>query len=223
MVHQALDPPIYREKRLPMTFEAFMALVDDHSHAEWVDGEATFSCPRPSPTSFSVDSFIVFSPTMFGFSALAPYSMPHSGCGLRDGRSYREPDLVFIGRHHTPRSDAAWLEDPVDLAVELISGESVTRECDEKMVEYAATGVPEYWLRDPRVGSQRAEFYQRSPDGSFLSIDLNADGRYHSDAIQGFWVDPNWFWQDPLPDPARLMAEIDPHAWRDPTTPSKTP
>jgi hypothetical protein len=40
-------------------------------------------------------------------------------------------------------------------------------------------------------------------------------GHCHSTAFPGFWLDPDWFWQDPLPNVDRLMMRIAPEAyWR---------
>jgi hypothetical protein len=49
-------------------------------------------------------------------------------------------------------------------------------------------------------------------DGACRAEPLDAEGRYHSPALPGFWLRPDWLRQDPLPDPWRLLAEIAPAA-----------
>jgi hypothetical protein len=31
--------------------------------------------------------------------------------------------------------------------------------------------------------------------------------------LPGFWFDPTWFWQDPLPNPLAILRRISPEAW----------
>ena len=37
---------------------------------------------------------------------------------------------------------------------------------------------------------------------------MDGEGHYHSRVLPGFWLDPNWLWQDPLPDPDALKPII---------------
>jgi Uma2 family endonuclease len=101
---------------------------------------------------------------------------------------------------------------PADLAVELISDDSVTRDRRDKFAEYAAAGIPEYWLLDPRPDHHRADFYALGPDRTYEAIPLDAEGRFASRVLPGFWLDPAWLWQDPLPKPAEILRRIVPDA-----------
>ena len=68
--------------------------------------------------------------------------------------AYREPDVcLMFGRHADRRFANHWLA--ADLVVEIIS--EGNRDHDEvtKRREYAAGGVPEYWLVDPEVRTCR--------------------------------------------------------------------
>jgi Uma2 family endonuclease len=87
----------------------------------------------------------------------------------------RQPDLIV----HTPESKAAIMKDgkllraqqPAPaLVVEVVSNskkdkKSKARDYDEKPVEYAARGIPEYWIVDPdeavvRVGTLTGSAYR---------------------------------------------------------------
>ena len=65
---------------------------------------------------------------------------------------------------------------PADLVVELISDNSVTRDRRDKFGEYAAAGVPEYWLFDPRPHRQTAAFFHLTEEGSYRAAELDGDG-----------------------------------------------
>jgi Uma2 family endonuclease len=62
---------------------------------------------------------------------------------------FREPDIFYVtaGRITDPRKPVAG----VDLAVEVVSPDSDGRKRDleTKRQEYAAAGIPEYWIVDP--------------------------------------------------------------------------
>lgn len=64
---------------------------------------------------------------------------------------FREPDLAFMLAAHTDRrSNQYW--HGADLVVEVVSEDEQSRVRDEtvKRTEYAAAGISEYWIVDPR-------------------------------------------------------------------------
>lgn len=107
------------------------------------------------------------------------------------------------------------LEGPADLVIELISDRSLARDRDDKFYEYQAAGVPEYWIIDPRPGKERADFYQLMSAGKYQAALQDANGRYFATVLPNFWLDPNWLWQNPLPNPLALLAAIAPQAMGD--------
>lgn len=65
------------------------------------------------------------------------------------GGVFREPDVVAILRHN--ESDAGEkFTDSAGLVVEIVSQDDPNRDWVEKKAEYAAAGIPEYWIADPR-------------------------------------------------------------------------
>lgn len=65
-------------------------------------------------------------------------------------RSYREPDLVLMLRENADRvHEQYW--DGADLVVEVVSPDHPPRDYDEKRVDYAKAGIPEYWIVDPQT------------------------------------------------------------------------
>jgi Uma2 family endonuclease len=62
----------------------------------------------------------------------------------------RRPDLIFYRKsraHLIPRDDA--LDAPPDLCIEVVSPTSQVIDRKDKFKQYAAGGVPHYWLLDP--------------------------------------------------------------------------
>ncbi len=45
MVQQASAPAEVQDQRYTMTYEEFLTKIDEHAHAEWVDGEVTVFMP----------------------------------------------------------------------------------------------------------------------------------------------------------------------------------
>jgi Uma2 family endonuclease len=61
---------------------------------------------------------------------------------------FREPDLVLLLDVNDPRNqNAFWLG--ADLVVEIVSPDHVERDTVLKRTDYAAAGIPEYWIVDP--------------------------------------------------------------------------
>lgn len=61
---------------------------------------------------------------------------------------FREPDLVLLLDVNDPRNqNAFWLG--ADLVVEIVSPDNVERDTVIKRADYAAAGIPEYWIVHP--------------------------------------------------------------------------
>jgi Uma2 family endonuclease len=120
----------------------------------------------------------------------------------------REPDLLFIARANEHRIESPRVVGPADLVVEVVSDDSARRDRVDKLTAYEVAGVPEYWILDPRPGHQAARFLHLDADGRYRDAPLDREGRYHSPALPGFWLDPSWLWHDPLPKPHRVMPLV---------------
>lgn len=193
------------ETLLPkMSYEEFLAWAGENVHAEWVDGKVILMSPT-SNLHQQLVGFLYQLLAMFvqfrqlGRVYMAPFQMklPQS--------SGREPDLIFVKQENLSRLKNTYLDGPADLVIEIISPESIGRDRGDKFYEYEAGGVPEYWLLDPLT--QRSEFYQLGEDGRYQLIQLR-DSAHYAYVLSGFWLKPAWLWQDPLPSPLRILAEI---------------
>jgi len=208
MSSQVLDLPVRQERRLRMTYEEWLAFADEDVHGEWVNGEATVFMTATGIHQ-DVIGFIYRLLMWFnderglGTIRFAPFAMYLPELGWE-----REPDLLFVARANEHRIEAARVIGPADLAIEIVSDDSVRRDQRDKLAAYEAAGVPEYWIVDPRPRHRGCRFLHLDAHGRYQDIPLDAEGRYHSLALPGFWLDPSWLWQDPLPKPHRLMPLI---------------
>ncbi len=201
-----LAPPA--PERLKMTYEEYLAWVDEDKHAEWVEGEVIVHMP-PNIRHQDITTFLTTLLRLFvdffrlGVVLAAPTEMRLTPTGPS-----REPDILFVAQAHRARLAAQRLDGPADLVIEIVSDESVNRDRVEKFYEYQGAGVPEYWLFDPRPATQRADVWSLGPDRRYRPLPMDDAGRYHSVILPGFWVRDAWLTQDPLPDPLTAFAEI---------------
>jgi Uma2 family endonuclease len=91
---------------------------------------------------------------------------------LRDGQ-YREPDVAMMLSKHRHRSQKkSW--NGADLVVEIISETNRRHDVETKRTEYAASGIPEYWIVDPenrRVTVLKLEGAAYAVHGEFAASD----------------------------------------------------
>ena len=177
----------------PLTYEEFLAWVDEDTWAEWVDHEVIFMSP-PATRHQEIAAFLMAimralaEEQGLGQVLSAPYQMK-----LENGR---EPDVLFIAEAHRDRLQEVYLDGPADLVVEIVSSSSGPRDRGDKFYEYEAGGVPEYWLVDP--AREQLEVY-RLTEGRYRSVRPDEEGVVCSDAMPGFWLKEAWLWQEPLP------------------------
>jgi Uma2 family endonuclease len=192
-----------RSVRKRMTYEEFLAWCDEDTWAEWVDGEVIVFSPAHRQHQEIAD-FLLSVLRLYvearglGVVLSAPFQMK-----MQRGR---EPDLLFVAREHLDRLQETYLDGPADLVVEIVSAESRLRDRGEKFAEYEEGGVREYWLLDPE--RKRADFYVLDSEGRYQRRPLGAEGVYRSEVVQGFWLRGEWLWQQPLPSPLRVVAEV---------------
>jgi Uma2 family endonuclease len=126
---------------------------------------------------------------------------------LGDDKPAREPDLMIILNAHLDRIHETYLDGVADIAIEIISPESVERDRGTKFVEYETAGVQEYWLIDPQ--RQEAIIYALGADGGYRRAAPDAQGRLISPLLSGFALDTALLWQNPPPDAVALLDLVE--------------
>ena len=193
-----------------MTYEEFLDWASEHPHAEWVDGEVVEFMTVKGRHSLVVVFLIELLRSYVRYRRLGlvfgdPYPML-----ILEGRVSRQPDIGILLTANRQRFTQDRLEGPADLVVEVVSEDSDTRDRRDKLIEYAAAGVPEYWIVEGREGRHGVELHARSAVGTYERVVPDAKGRLHSTVLPGFWLDPAWLAEDPLPDLDDVLDDIAP-------------
>ncbi len=120
-------------------------------------------------------------------------------------RRLRAPDLLFVARRRAALIRRMALDGPPDLAVEIVSPDSVERDWVTKRAEYERGGVREYWIVDP----QHERFAAYALHGkTYRAIRPDDDGRVRSRVLKGLHIRPEWLWRSPLPKVAAVLREL---------------
>jgi Uma2 family endonuclease len=167
-----------------MTFEEYLALDYEYGLAEWVDGEV-----RLYMSAYNAHQRIIaiLAALLGNFAELTRAGQVlTAGYAMRAARlgNGREPDVMFIRTENAARMQEMYLHGPADIAIEVISKDSVKRDREEKFEEYAADGVPEHWVIDPRPKHENAEFFVLR-DGVYEQAQVG-DGIFRSEAVRAF-------------------------------------
>ena len=212
MVQQLTRDPRITEQvdvptRLTMTFEEFRDWYTEGRRGEWVDGEVIpFVAPKTIHQRLSI--FLAWLLSVYVRDHGLGEVLPGPEMRLRDGGSYREPDIAFVATAHAGRISADGIDGPADLVIEIVSDDSVRRDRKHKFDEYEAAGVREYWVVDPRPNRRFVLAYHLNDEGFYDLIPSIAVSRIRSTILPGLWIDSSWLWQEPLPDPRAKLAEI---------------
>ena len=187
-----------------MTEEEFVAWCDEDTKAEWVDGEVIVMSPS-SYRHVRIESFLSKLISEYaeglGFGVVVG---PEFMIRLGDQRRRRVPDLLFVAADRLHLLRANHLEGAPDWALEITSPESANRDRRDKHREYAEAGVREYWLVDPIEES--VEAFELA-GGAYRPIPEVA-GRVASGVLPGFWLRPEWLWDEPRPRILALLREL---------------
>ena len=83
---------------------------------------------------------------------------------------------------------------------------ATVRDRQDKLPEYEAAGVPEYWLIDDTAS--RSAFLRARRRRAVSGVPLGADGIYTSTVLPGLRLRVDWLWRDPLPDLDEALADL---------------
>jgi Uma2 family endonuclease len=213
MVQQTTLPRLVRGEWVPITSEEFDAWVPDGMQAEWVDGKGIIFV---STSTLHGELAVFFTELLRHYLLLfdlgrvfaAPVELRLPSSGQR-----REPDIFVVLTPHLYRVKRMWVDGPADFVVEFVSEWTAREDRVVKFRAYAAAGVREYLLIDTREGKTGIEFYRLGDNGQYHALEPDAQGRFHSVVLPGFWFDASWFHLDPLPRTESLLLEIAPDAY----------
>ncbi len=122
-----------------------------------------------------------------------------------DDRNSPEPDLAYVRPSRVHLIKRGQVDGAPDLAMEIVSPESVHRDYEIKFDLYQAAGVREYWIIDEML--KKVTLHRLDRRGVYRTVRPRA-GVLNSQVIPGFWLRPEWLWQKPLPKKSKVLAEI---------------
>ena len=187
-----------------VTFDQFYEMVDEKTKADLLDGKIVRdspAVPKHALVATWVSTFLnIYAEKLdlgevLGATAtvrLTPYNAP-------------EPDVFFIRKGRLNIINDRFVDGPPDLCVEVISRSSRKYDHGRKFVLYAEQRVQEYWIIDPLQNT--AEFYVNR-GSEFVAIEPDAQGRLHSQVLEGLWVKLEWFTAPSLPPVLEVLQMV---------------
>lgn len=185
-------------------FEDFCVLVKDKQKADLLDGVIYVASPDNLDANRLflwlaglIDDYVEYRQLGEVFGSRAAFRL--------DNTNAPEPDIAFVATARLVHKHRGFFEGPPDLAIEIVSPESVQRDYHHKKTKYEEEGVREYWIVDEL--KQQVQLLRLGPKGKYRLIPVR-QGVLHSEVIAGFWLKPAWLWQRPRRRKSDVLREI---------------
>ena len=137
------DPP----DGMPLTQADYEVLVTEFA-TEWVDGRLRY-LPWGTERESAVFTDLILRAGQHVRALTPPARMTFRKFHLRTPSGFRSPSVMLRRDGGNARPDCRWW-DRADVVIEIVSPRRPGLEYGEKRDDYAAAGVPEYWIVDPR-------------------------------------------------------------------------
>ena len=188
----------------PVTFDEFCSMIEDGQKADLIEGVIYMASPDNLAAG---DLFLWLISLMYDYVArhelgnvfgsriafrLSPHNSP-------------EPDIAFVLKKRLHWRRKSRFEGPPDLAIEIVSPESVRRDYVLKRKLYQKYKVPEYWVIDEDKKSITC--FRLDASGKYREMDLRR-GILRSQVLQGFWLRVEWLWAETRPSKDEALNQI---------------
>jgi Uma2 family endonuclease len=187
-----------------VSFDEFCFLVKEGQKADLIDGVIYMA----SPDNTSANKLNVWLCSLMTIYAsekdLGKVFVSRVAFRLDDTNS-PEPDIGFVRTERLHLVKRGRVDGPPDLAVEIVSPDSVERDYGKKRDQYERFGVEEYWIVDGPA--EKVTLLRLQENGRYGDVPRH-EGRLHSRVLPGFYLDPRWCWQDPLPKELALLRAM---------------
>ncbi len=191
----------------PATVDEFVLRVRDGQKADLLDG-VIYMASLDSPRAADVNGFLH---TLLNFFVckrrLGKVYGPRVAFRLFPGADEHygvEPDVAFVHQKRLHLWKGSLVQGPPDLAVEIVSPESIQRDTITKRDAYGRAGVGEYLIVELPQGRC---IFLRLEQGTYREVEPSGTV-FHSEVIQGFWLDTAWLFADELPPPQECLEKI---------------
>ncbi len=188
---------------MPCTFDEFCAVVQDGDKADLIDGIIYMASPDNTDAN---DLFVWLLRLIGDFVELKDLGKLYgSRVAFRISETYApEPDIAFLRTERFHLVQRGYVDGPPDLAIEIVSPDSIERDYSVKRQVYREAGVAEYWIIDE---VEQSVTLLRLVGKSYREIKPRS-GTLRSEVLAGFWLRPEWLWETPLPPKAAVLGEI---------------
>jgi Uma2 family endonuclease len=122
-----------------------------------------------------------------------------------DKRNGPEPDIGFVRKARLHLVERVYVNGPPDLAIEIVSPESVERDYEKKRARYEKAGVPEYWIIDEEL--RKITLLRLDRKGKCREV-RPRKGNYSSQVLPGFWLRPEWLWEETRPRKLDVLKQL---------------
>lgn len=187
----------------PYSFADFLELVQEDQKADLIDGAIYMASPESLDHNDLVLWLGTIVRTFVEHKRLGRVTVNKVAFRLTTTTA-PEPDLAFVRADRASALKAGYVDGPPDLAIEIVSPDSVDRDYEIKRHRYEAAGVQEYWIIDP--DEKRATFLVRGESG-FVEAPLE-NSTFVSRALPGLHLDTRWLWQRPLPPSLGILKQL---------------
>ena len=185
-------------------YDDLCAMVRDGQKADQIDGVIYMASPENVDAN-DLEGWLYTVMRIFARKRkLGRVFVSRVACRL-DEKNAPEPDILFVSAKHQDRIRSGGVDGPPDLAVEIVSPESVERDYHKKRRQYQRFKVPEYWIVDEE--EQKVTLLRLDRNRRYREISARK-GAFHSQVLKGFRLDPRWLWQSPRPDELEILRQL---------------
>jgi Uma2 family endonuclease len=203
----AWEPPVVATPDVHLSEQQFESWVfaQPHVRAEWVEGKVIVMSPVSQVHNALTTWLSHLVVSYLEVHSVGELLGPEFMVWLAGGKSRRVPDLLFVSAPRRNLVKETYLDGSPDLAIEVVSNDSQSRDWREKYFEYEAAGVREYWIVDPF--SQQIEAYSLGEDNKYVRV-AEVEGKIPSTVLPGLHLRNEWLWANPRPTVRSLHAEL---------------
>jgi len=187
-----------------ITFDDFCVLVKDGQKADLIDGVIYMASPDNTDANDLNAWLLVLMRTYARRKDLGKVFVSRVAFRL-DDKNGPEPDIAFVRKDRLHLVKRGRVEGAPDLAVEIVSPDSIERDYGKKREQYERFGVREYWIVDEL--EEKVTLLRLQASGRYREV-RPRKGVLQSEVLAGFYLRPEWCWQDPLPDELGLLEQM---------------
>ncbi len=185
------------------TFDDFLVLIKEYQKADLLDGVIYMASPESTDDN-KLGGWL-YSLILEYVSELDLGEVYYSRVAFRiTEKRGPEPDVAFVAKSRLNLVQRGFVDGAPDIAVEIVSPDSVQRDYEKKRLVYEAGGVKEYWIIDP---AEREATFLRRTRGKFHEVKL-AGTVFESKVLSGFRLDVKWLWSKRRPSALRVINDL---------------